>query len=48
MLYHVFEELQCNAYMNRKSMNCIYENWRYLLDLAVKKLLQINKQKYIY
>ena len=44
MIYHVFEELQCNAYMNHKSMNCIYEKCRYLLHLAVKKLLQTNKQ----
>ena len=44
MLYDVFEELQCNAYMNRKSMNCIYEKCRYLLHLAIKKLLQTNKQ----
>ena len=46
MLYRVFEELQCNANMNRNSMNCIYEKCRYLLHLAVKKLLQTNKQKY--
>ena len=44
MIYHVFEELQCNAYMNHKSMNCIYEKCRYLLHLAVKKLLQTNEQ----
>ena len=46
MLYRVFEELRCNAYVSRNSMNCIYEKCRYLSYLAVKKLLQTNKQKY--
>ena len=39
MLYHVFEDSQINS---------IYEKCRYLLHLAVKKLLQTNKQKYIH
>ena len=39
MLYHVFEDSQWIA---------LYEKSRYLLRLVAQKLLQKNKQKYIY